>query len=279
MADSVNDKQWSEQRSRAGKAPAFTDAKGKTVFDLISARVLNAETANQEYEKCDTKRLGSGLEQHETAYTYLALGFKMAADSTIVISSVGNPLSAAQMFHFAGHAFREIGQINRAADAYWRAGVIGEQITELAVRSLARAKSTYSEIGEANKSDEMHRLEWDARRVQSHGSAWFLLSLWKITSSYGTCSRRWFLSVVAFILIFTVSYESLHRVGDIADTQKWTPWLTAAYMAVVTTGTVGYGDVLPVGPLAQIVVILNITTAYSLLAIGSTILGRKVLAR
>jgi hypothetical protein len=50
-------------------------------------------------------------------------------------------------------------------------------------------------------------------------------------------------------------------------------------MAVVTTATVGFGDILPNNWLSQLVVILNILIAYGLLAIGSTILGRKVLAR
>jgi hypothetical protein len=95
-------------------------------------------------------------------------------------------ISAPQMFHFAGHAFREIGQLNRAADAYWRAGVIVKP-NEFSVRSLARVKSCYSEVGETGKSDHMHVLEWSARRQipSQRFPAKALLWIWCITSKYG----------------------------------------------------------------------------------------------
>jgi hypothetical protein len=189
-------------------------------------------------------------------------------------------ISAPQMFHFAGHAFREIGQLNRAADAYWRAGVIVKP-NEFSVRSLARVKSCYSEVGETGKSDHMHVLEWSARRQipSQRFPAKALLWIWCITSKYGVSSGRWFLSVGVFLGLFTAGYELLYRFGYLYCSRAWTPVLTAAYMAVVTTATVGFGDILPNNWLSQLVVILNILIAYGLLAIGSTILGRKVLAR
>jgi len=198
----------------------------------------------------------------------------MAANPDIEVRGI----TTGRMFHFAGHAFREIGQLNRAAESYWRAGVIPE-IGDFSVRSLARAKSCYSEIGETHESDKMHVLEWNARRTLTRQPAKTLLWLWSVTSAYGTSSRRWLVSMGVFLLAFTVIYEALYRIGHLFHSQRWTPLVTATYMAVVTTATVGYGDFVPNNWVAQLTVIVNILAAYVLLAIGSTILGRKVLAR
>lgn len=146
------------------------------------------------------------------------------------------------------------------------------------IRSLARAKSCYAEIGETALSDEMHRLEWEARRLRSGGAAPFLIA-WKVTSDYGTSATRWMWSVLAFLAAFTVWYEWLHSNKALCDTQPWTPYLTAVYYAIVTTATVGYGEIVPCRWSAQVAVILNIACAYVLLAIGATVLGRKVLGR
>lgn len=242
------------EQSKAKVKPSFSDAKGKEVFDSAALRT-NATNATDSFKQCDVKRLGTTSEQHETAYTYLALAFKMIEDPSVLIDSLNKKVTVGEMFHFAGHAFRGIGQLNRAADAYWRAGVIAE-ISDFSIRSLARAKSCYSDIGEMSKSDEMHRLEWDARRLRSGTISSALFAVWKITSAYGTSSRRWFFSVAVFLLAFT-----------------------AAYMSVVTTATVGYGDFVPSHWTSQLAVVLNIAMGYTLLEIGSTILGRKVLAR
>ena len=267
---------FDEEFKRAKVIPKFTDAKGKVFFESASDGIKDSTTASQKYNDCDLKRLGDGAAQLEAAYTYLALSFAMLTKDDIHVETI----SAPQIFHFAGHAFREIGQLNRAADAYWRAGVIVKP-NEFSVRSLARAKSCYSEVGETGKSDHMHVLEWSARRQipSQRFPAKALLWIWCITSKYGVSSGRWFLSVGVFLGLFTAGYELLYRFGYLYCSRAWTPVLTAAYMAVVTTATVGFGDILPNNWLSQLVVILNILIAYGLLAIGSTILGRKVLAR
>jgi hypothetical protein len=150
---------FDEEFKKAKATPKFTDAKGKLFFESASDDIKDSTTALQKYNDCDLKRLGDGAAQLEAAYTYLALSFAMMTNDDIHVKTITAP----QMFHFAGHAFREIGQLNRAADAYWRAGVIVKP-DEFSVRSLARAKSCYAEIGETGKSDDMHVLEWSARR-------------------------------------------------------------------------------------------------------------------
>jgi Ion channel len=268
---------FENERSKAKVRPTISDARGKNVFDAAALKT-NPTNANDTFNQCDVKRLGTTNEQHEAAYTYLALAFKITEDQSILINSLGRKVTVAEMFHFAGHAFRGIGQLNRAADAYWRAGVIAE-ISDFSIRSLARAKSCYSDIGEMDRSDEMHRLEWDARRLRSGRVPSALFAVWKITSAYGTSSRRWFFSVAVFLFAFTAVYQVLYDTGKVSGQQPWTPWVTAAYMSIVTTATVGYGDFVPSHWISQLVVVLNIAFGYALLAIGSTILGRKVLAR
>lgn len=126
----------------------------------------------------------------------------------------------------------------------------------------------------------MHILEWHARLLASTGIRSILLNLWRVTSLYGVSLRRWVVSIALTLSVFTLLYEGfarsglLHGAGD-----GWTPLISAFYYAVVTTTTVGYGEIHPLGPFAQVAVVLNIFIGYVLFAIGTTILGRKVLAR
>lgn len=220
------------------------------------------------YELAENGRLGAVREQHEAAYTYLALAFAVLENEKIRIRTDGEPVRHDKLFHFAGHAFHEIGQLNRAVDAYWRAGVTsedGEYPTGLGIRSIARAKICYQEIGEAAKSDEMHRLEWEARRRESR--AWLrpFLCLWALTSRYGAAPLRWLLSTLIIVAGSTILYEFMHRWLWIDQKQLWTPWISALYYCVVTMTTLGYGEFVPNHAVAQSFVVLNVLAGYFLL--------------
>jgi len=261
--------------------PIITDAAGQLIYLNALSEGSTASMAQGLYLKADEKRLGSPRDQHEAAHVYLALAF-LSARAQIAITHKDKPIESSLLFHFAGHAFREIGQINRAADAYWRAGVVGAKngvVDQFAIRSLARAKSCYSEIGETEKSDRMHILEWEARRQTGTLSNCVLLSVWKITSDYGTSVKKWFWSIILLVLSFSVVYEVLHDQGAIHQGQAWTPMISSIYFTLVTTATVGYGEFVPIGCLAQLAVVLNIVLGYFLLGVGTTILGRKVIGR
>lgn len=261
--------------------PKITDPAGSDLFQNVWSGTVDKETANAFFVQADKDRLGSTKEQHSAAYTYLALAFKLIDTPAITVDAAGTTVTATQMFHFAGHTFREIGQLNRAADAYWRAGVTssgGPNPDDFGIRSLSRAKTCYAEIGETNRSDEVHFLEWEARRLNA-GRFTPFLSFWKVTSRYGTSVRAWFVSIVIFLGVFAGLYELFHELGWLCDLQPWTPILTAFYYSVVTTATVGYGEILPCHWIAQATVTVNILVSYVLLAIGATILGRKVLGR
>jgi len=188
-----------------------------------------------------------------------------------------------KLFHFAGHAFREIGHIARAADAYWRAGVAsgrGSYPSPWGIRSIARAKVCFKDVGELGKSDNMHRLEWEAR--QHIGASWWqkpILFLWDVTSRYGTKPGRWLMSLLVVIVFSSIAYELMHRLLWIHQEQLWTSWFSAIYYCIVTMTTLGYGEFVPNHPVAQSFVVLNVIVGYFMLAVGVTILGRKILWR
>lgn len=269
---------FEEEKQNAMKAPAISDPLCKSIF----ATVLNIQNASQcqtWFNETTKKRFGTLLEQHEAAHIYLALGLLQLGDSTLIVQSDGETLTPTKLFHYAGHAFREVGLQNRAADAYWRAGVAdGMPGNDFAVRSLARAKSCYGEIGENDKADSMHKLEWEARRALARGAYWILLTAWWLTTAYGTSFLRWLVSLLVMLLGFSISYEYLHSSGFIVEGHPWTV-ISAVYFCIVTTATVGYGDFTPTNWIGEAIVVANILIGYAMLAFGATILGRKVIGR
>ncbi len=269
---------FEKEFQKASERPKITDQAGLWIFRSAIEQCTDESKAKELYEMADNRRLGTVREQHEAAYTYLALAFTMLENKKIG----GEPISHNKLFHFAGHAFREIGQLNRAADAYWRAGVTsknGEYPTRLGIRSIARAKICYEETGETAKSDKMHSLEWDARRHGSPIRHKPFLYLWALTSRYGTEPFRWIICTMITIAIFTIFYEFMHQCYWIDQKQPWTPWISALYYCVVTMTTLGYGEFVPNHAGAQSFVVINVLFGYFLLGVGVTILGRRVIGR
>ncbi len=268
---------FEEEKKKAMEDPEVTDRVGKeTLSSVISAE---GSQAQKKFDQASDKRLGPLREQHEAAYTYLALGIRQLRNQDLTIRSEGATVPLTRLFHFAGHLFRETGQLNRAADAYWRAGVAnGKHVDDFAIRSLARAKMCCAEIGESDESDRMHKLEWEARRALALWPKRVLLTAWRCTTGYGTSLQRWVCSLLWVLTVFSVLYAGLHAVGAIAQGRPWT-WISAVYFCIVTTATVGYGDFTPSDWVGELVVVANVIVGYIMLAFGATILGRKVLGR
>ena len=266
-----------EEARKAKVVPDLTDRIGSARF--LAARTNCRKEAQIQFEEASLKRLGSLNEQHEAAHIYLALGFCLLETPTIRVTNDGEVVNCSKMFHFAGHAFREIGQLNRAADAYWRAGVTDSKLTDFTVRSLSRSKSCYEGIGETELSDQMHQLEWEARRIRSATWRRIGLLIWLVTTNYGTSLRRWLGSVMAVLLAYSIGYEILHCLGHVGGSAAWTTGLSGVYFFLVTTATVGYGDISPIDWVGQLTVATNIVLGYVLLGLGTTILGRKALGR
>lgn len=282
----------------------ITDFNGSKHFIRAFNEVEKVEDAQKEYAKANQYRLMGTEKTHEAAYIYLALAYKVGKfnvplkasrikieekNGMALESESFTDISAEFLFHFAGHAFREIGQLNRAADAYWRAGALGtflkdgqnkiELPTTLSVRSYARSKVLYSEIGQIRDSDKSHRLEWEARKRRAGILNKFLLWIWKYSCQYGTSFLTWLVWLVGITVLFTVTYELLHDHGLIYQGQTWYAWLSSFYYTIVTTSTVGYGDFVPIGKIAQMIVVLNIVLGYFILGTGLTIISRKLLGR
>ena len=260
----------------------ITDRKGRVCYEKIFNQIKNSRNAFEIYLEADDKRLGNKQEIFEAAYIFLALADAIYKNKAISNSLKRKELSPEYLFHFAGHVFREIGQLNRAADAYLRSGLIGvtnPEPSQLAIRSFARAKMLFSDVGENDKSDELHRMEWETRRLFNKRPKKSFLTIWKITSLYGTSIKRWFCCIIIFTIFFTLGYELLYH-HDFLHTAKdvqWRKGISSIYFTIVTLSTLGYGDIIPKSALSQFFVLCNIIVGYILLGIGLTILGKKIL--
>ena len=249
---------------KASSPPKITDSRGRDIFESAMESIVDTATASKLFETAEQHRLGSFCDRHSAAYD-LAIAFRMAEKDTIRVNGDSEDMSAAKIFHWAGHSFRDIGQLNRAGDAYWRAGVMsGTKQTPdtFGVRSLARAKTSYAEVGDFDESDRMHYLEWEARRQQKKVAP--LLYVWKMTSNYGTSFSRWLLSCALFVVVFALAYQLLYSTGSLCVGHDWVWFLTAIYYCVVTTATVGFGEIVPTNGISQTVVALNINSSLSL---------------
>jgi hypothetical protein len=292
---------FADERIAGYESPHISDHVGERIFGRVLIDARDEATAERLKAKADLQRLDDLRAQHEAAYIYLALAFSKVRsmpkpDSR---SDTQPNRAAAELFHRAGNRFREIGHLNRASDAYSRAGYWDDPSHPMCIRSLARAKVLYTQIGQPADADRMHVLEWDARRsrgpeakpserdsAQALGcpkKRWKLTRLmtsalwwlWNATSRYGTSFGRWLAWLAATLAAFTAIY-TLARDGFHTPTGfHWTPIITPFYFAIVTAATVGYGDITPKNGWTEAIVAANILTAYALLAFGVTILGRK----
>ena len=252
------------------------------------------------FSDAETKRRGGKDGQYESAYIYLALGISSIKFDIEVKNANGTTMPAYKLLHFAGHGFREVGQFNRAALAYKRSGIDGinkyiteneteEELLDFNIRSLALAKVQYEHIGQTDSSDEIHILEWHARRMRK-SDQWFTKLTkytWGLTSIYGTSLTRWSKSMGILLVIYLIIYQSLYMQSpdhfeleqDESGETKWVHILTPIYFFITTVSTVGFGDITPMSWLAQITVTTNILLGYGLIAIGLTIIARKVIGR
>ena len=87
-----------------------------------------------------------------------------------------------------------------------------------------------------------------------------LYKLWWLTSDCGRSSLRWGACSTAIALLFAACYTF---VG--VDFGPHESWVSPLYFSVITFSTLGYGDVLPVTPVAQLVVIAEVMLGYTML--------------
>ncbi|MCP3918793.1 MAG: hypothetical protein GY711_24870 [bacterium] len=98
-----------------------------------------------------------------------------------------------------------------------------------------------------------------------------LFKLWRATSDCGRSISRWAFCTFVLMLVFACAY--MFVAIDFGDYE--TP-LSPFYFSVVTLTTLGYGDVLPASPAAQVVAVLQVVTGYVMLGGLLSILSNKM---
>lgn len=98
--------------------------------------------------------------------------------------------------------------------------------------------------------------------------------LWWLTSDCGRSFLRWGLWTVFLAVVFAGLYETVQL--DYGDHRTF---LSSLYYSVVTLTTLGYGDVVPASPAAQIVAIVEVTIGYVMLGGLLSIFSNKMARR
>lgn len=200
-----------------------------------------------------------------------------------------NNEESGKYFHYAGHSLKYTNYINQAARAYNYAGCVLREYFNisqdskklfLAVRSFAQSKNCFYEVGNSDESEKMY-IEEQKTKIQllrSQGKTGVYLRLWQYSSNFGTSLKKWFICAIIFILSFSCIYEYFFRYKDIIikEPSKWTTGISAFYFSIVTISTLGYGEIVPINWVAQLVVIFNIAIGYVLLGLGIGIITRKI---
>jgi uncharacterized protein YjbI with pentapeptide repeats len=110
-------------------------------------------------------------------------------------------------------------------------------------------------------------------RARSKGHA-ALAWVWWATSDYGRSAGRW----AAWTLLIALGFAAAYGLVDV-DYGDHETQLSPLYYSVVTLTTLGYGDVLPASPAAQIVAMVEVVLGYvmlgGLLSIFSTKMARR----
>lgn len=97
---------------------------------------------------------------------------------------------------------------------------------------------------------------------------------WWITCDCGRSMLRWCLWIAVQTFFFAWIYS---MVG--LDYGSYPTWLSPLYFSVVTLTTLGYGDVLPATPLAQMVTMCEVTIGYMMLGGLLSIFSNKLARR
>jgi hypothetical protein len=138
---------------------------------------------------------------------------------------------------------------------------------EWAVRSFARAKQCFADVGDAEEAAQAYVKEQDARRFKAHKNKdaiqFVTLTLWRWTSLYGQSWRRWLACMVGLLLVFAGVYEWQFRIGllELPEGSHWITFITGLYHAAATVLTLGFDEIRPVGAVSQLAVLLNLALA------------------
>ncbi|MBT8339188.1 MAG: hypothetical protein HKP58_08125 [Desulfatitalea sp.] len=98
--------------------------------------------------------------------------------------------------------------------------------------------------------------------------------VWSITSDCGRSLGRWCLWVFGIIAIFSFLYAFCG-----VDYGKHDNWIASFYYSVVTITTLGFGDIVPITPVARIITICEVFIGYILIGGLLSIFTNKMAKR
>lgn len=252
-----------------------------TYFQQRKSQIKDLQSLEEVIEWADAKYSEDDTDtQFKVAYSYLAAAeyLKDLADSQLRRSS--------DLFHFAGHHLRKVENWRNAGIAYQKAGEAAVMAQDFgwAVRSFARAKQCFADVGDAEEMAEAYVLEQDARRLNAReNKKWrrfIVLTIWRWTSMYGQSGSRWLIWLFGISLAFSVIYECLFRCGLLfIQNGHWVPIFSGFYFTVGIITTLGFNEIKVVNTFAQAIVLINLTLGWILLGIGAGMIARRVKER
>ncbi len=102
----------------------------------------------------------------------------------------------------------------------------------------------------------------------------FIYQFWWLTSDCGRSLLRWclFIAFLAVFFAWLYSFVDVKFGGDAS-------WVARIYFSVVTLTTLGFGDIVPISPLARIITLCEVITGYlmlgGLLSIFNNMIARR----
>ncbi len=102
----------------------------------------------------------------------------------------------------------------------------------------------------------------------------FVYNIWLLTSDCGRSLLRWCGCIAVLTLVFAWIYTFVGI--DYGENQNW---IAPVYFSVVTLSTLGYGDILPVTPVARMVSLVEVVAGYVMLGGLLSIFANKMARR
>lgn len=149
-------------------------------------------------------------------------------------------------------------------------GIVGYQSADWVGCNASHADFTGAYLARREVIDQNYLHEF---RTQDRAHEW-LYRAWWLTSDCGRSYLRW----ASLTTIFAAAFAGLYHLVDIDYGPNETV-LSSLYFSIVTLTTLGYGDVLPVSQVAQVVVMAQVVVGYimlgGLLSIFSSKMSRR----
>lgn len=258
----------------------FSDHQIQGIYESVGKEIAHRDTADCLAE-ADRKRKDKNWEElARVACIYL----RLAQDER----SHG-PFSPQKGFHWAGHIFRTLDQLERAAQCYYNSAelILNKESDlidaplKLAQRSAGRAKGLFEELGEDEKADNAHVAQMDIKysRLRIRRRPLLLIFwIWKNATGYGTRVSSWIRLLGGTLVVFSVLYWLMldQEWIELAQGMHFSGVLTPAYLSVINLIAFGaYTHITPVNAVAQIVLIIQMFASFVIVGTGLTFLTRR----